>query len=135
MAASIREQIADQIKDDNPSFNVKAYPADSPENLGRDKAQVSVYREALTANGTSMEHKLAIEIITGYRESKEASDHLDGTLDLVLTSIERLPGILWTSADYVIFDEKFQGYKVTVTASSPNYYKNIVRSEQEGVTS
>lgn len=134
MAASIREQIADQIKADNPGFIVKPFPADTPDNLGKEKAQVSVYRETLTAAGINMEHKLAIEIITGLRESKEASDHLEGTLDLVLTSLERIPGILWSSADYVIFDEKFQGYKVTVTATSPNVYKNIVRNEQEGVT-
>jgi hypothetical protein len=129
-----RQIIADQIKADNPDFIVKAFPASAPDNLGKGKAQVSVYRESLKPNQNSLESSLAIEIMTNAGITIAAEDDLDSVLDQVILSIERIPGVLWTDAARTDFEDKYFGYKVTVTLSSPNVYKTIVREEQKAAT-
>lgn len=126
-----RQIIADQVKADSPDFIVKAFPASAPDNLGKGKAQVSVYRESIKPNQNSLESSLTVEIMTNAGTTIAAEDELDTVLDQVIFSIERIPGVLWTDATRTNFDEKFFGYKVTVTLASPNVYKSIVRDEQK----
>lgn len=132
--SAVREKIADQIKSDNSAFIVKAFPASPPDNLGAGKVLVTVYRSALNPDKTNLTHDLEIVVITGAATITLASeDALDSALDQILLSLERVPGVLWTSASREVFEEKFQGYKVAVQTHSPNVYKNLVREEQKAV--
>lgn len=126
-----RQIIADQIKADTPAFIVKPFPASAPDNLAKGKAQVSVYRQSIKPNQNSLESSLTVEIMTNAGTAISFEDDLEAALDQVILSIERIPGVLWTEAVRTIFDEKFFGYQVTVSLSSPNVYKSLVREEQK----
>lgn len=132
--SAVREKIADQIKADNSAYIVKAFPASPPDNLGAGKVQVTVFRSTLTPEKNNLTHDLEIVVITGASNITLASeDALDAALDQILLSLERIPGVLWTSASREVFEEKFNGYKVTVQTQSPNVYKTLVREEQKAV--
>ena len=129
-----RQIIADQIKADNPDFIVKAFPVQAPDNLGKGKPQVIVYRESIKPNQNSLESTLKVQVICNAGYTIAAEDELDAALDQVILSIERIGGVLWTEATRAEFDEKYFGYELAVTLSSPNVYKSIVREEQKVVT-
>lgn len=128
-----RQLIADQILADNPDFIVKAFPASAPTALGKGKAQISVFRESIKPNQNSLESSLKIQVVCNAGYTIAAEDDLDAALDQVILSIERFPGVTWTEATRAVFDEKYFGYELTVTLSSPNVYKSIVREEQKAV--
>lgn len=125
-ANQIREIVAEKISADNPMFNVKAYPAEAPENFGSKRAtQVSVFRTELTNGPSILIHEVAIELMVG----KSDEDYLDESLDEVLLSIQRIPGLTWSSATRTVFDDKYNGYRITLSAPTKNLYKEIVASE------
>lgn len=127
-----RQLIADQISADDPDIIVNAFPASAPTGIPTGKAFVSVYRESIKPIQNSLESSLTVEIMTNAGTTIAAEDELDAVLNSVLLSIERIPGVVWTEAVRTNFDEKYFGYKVTVSIpNSPNVYKNIVRSESE----
>jgi hypothetical protein len=129
-----RQIIADRIKADNPDFIVKAFAASAPTALGKGKAQVAVWRESIKPNQNSLESSMTVQILCNSGDSPSFEEDLEGVLDQVILSIERIPGVLWTEAVKGIYDEKYFGYQLTVTLHSPNVYKSIVRQEQEAVT-
>ena len=130
---TLREKVATQIKTDNPDFTVKAFMASAPDNLGANKVHVAVWREALEPNQLNLGHNLTAEVLMKVANTLKGEEALDAALDEVLLSIERMPGVLWTSADRAVFDDKFVGYKVSIRITSPNVYKNLVREEQKAV--
>lgn len=126
-----RELIADQIKADNSGFIVKAFLASAPDNLGAGKTFVSVYRESIKPNQNNLEMDFSIEVMTPAGSTIAAEDALDVALDSVLLSLERIPGVLWSEAARTNFEDKYFGYKLSVSLTSPNVYKTIVRQEQK----
>ncbi|RNL52736.1 hypothetical protein [Arthrobacter oryzae] len=91
-----RQIIADQLKADNPGFIVKAFAASAPDNLGKGKAQVSVYRDSLRPNQNSLDSTLKVQVIANAGSTIAAEDDLDAALDQVILSLERIPGVNWT---------------------------------------
>jgi len=128
-----RQIIADQIKADNPQFAVVAFPNSAPTTVRTGSAYVSVFRESIKPNQNSLESSLKVQVICNAGTTIASEDDLDAALDQVILSIERIPGVLWTEATRAVFDEKYFGYELAVTLSSPNVYKNIVRDEQKAV--
>lgn len=137
--STVREQIAEQIRADNPTFIVDAFPTSLPENMaakGLKKTYVQVFRESLepTNNGTSLLHSLKVTVFVAKQHTEIAENDLDEALDLVLLSLERLAGIVYTSAIRDVLQDKYNVYEISVSCTSQNVYKNIVREEQKEVT-
>lgn len=120
---SVRQTIANQIKSDNPTYKVKAEIASLPDNLNG--CEVRVFRTLLTPTALTLTHECNIEVLIG----KPNEDDLDEALDEVLLSLQRIPGITWSNASRKIFDDKYHGYEITVSATSANIYKTLIASK------
>jgi hypothetical protein len=115
--------VADKIKADNPLFIVKAFPVSVPENLA--KVYVSVYRETLTnaPQLAAVTESLKIIVITPKAGTDIAENALEDALDAVLTSVQSLNYLQWSSAERATFAEQFIGYEITLSANTENPYK------------
>lgn len=123
MAVAIRQMVADKIKADNPLFIVKAHPVAVPENLA--KVFVSVYRESV-ANApqlAALTESLKVLVISPKANTDIAENDLENALDAVLTTVQNIPGIQWSSAERATFADSFIGYEINVTANTENPYK------------
>ena len=132
---SVRSQVAEKIQLDNPTFDVKGYPVSVPSNIGANRAFVGIFRSDLTKPAGSpkmLNHEIKIQVCIGETTGEAAQDKLDDVLDDVLLSVERINGLVWSSATYAIFDEKYIGYEITATLNSPNDYKQIILEESKG---
>lgn len=130
--STVREQVADQIKTDNALYNVYPFPKSAPDNLGKTKVQVSVYRsdlQTLSENPNALQHNLIIEVLVGQTVGDKAEDALDDALDNVLLSLQRIQGAQWSTAERTVFDEKYIGYKINASAYSDNVYQSIVLTD------
>lgn len=127
-----RELIAAQLRTDHQEFDVKAYPASVPANLGAGKVQVSIWTLTLTPNKIEIGTDLTIEIVQKASLSDEGETQLMNNLNGVLLSVERVPGLVWTSAERIQYEDGYSGYKISLNCTTPNVYKNLVREEQKG---
>jgi hypothetical protein len=123
--AHIRQLIADKIKADNAGFIVKAFPVPVPENIGKGKVWVSVWLETLVNNPTqaSVGEDLRILVCTAKTNSEVAEAALEDARDAVLTSLQSLNYVDWSSANRVAPDETFLGYEIILHADTSNPYK------------
>jgi hypothetical protein len=115
--------VADKIEADNPAFTVKAFPVAVPENLA--KVFVSVYRESV-ANApqlAALTESIKVLVIAPKANTDIAENELETALDAVLTTVQAIPGIQWSSAERATFAEKFIGYEISLTANTENPYK------------
>lgn len=126
---SARAKIAAQIKTDNPEFSVVAYGAEAPDNLGRGKVRVSVYRTRLDVS-THLTHVMQVEVIVAGVGTAKAEDDLDAALDETLKSLQRMDVIRVTSAERAIFDEKFIGYTINAEVDSTDVYRELIAQER-----
>lgn len=124
-----REQIAAQIKTDNPSMSVIAYGASAPENLGAGKVRVSVYRTRLDVTA-HLTHVMQVEVIVAGVGTAKAEDDLDAALDKTLASLQRMDVIRVTSAERAIFDDKFIGYTINAEVDSVDVYRELIAQER-----
>lgn len=124
MAEAIRQKVADQIKADNPTFIVKAYPVGIPEGQIQ-KPWVNVYRETLTnaPQLAAVTEALKITVISPKSGSDIAEDALEDALDGVLKSLQSINFVQWTTAERATFADSFIGYEITFTANTENPYK------------
>ncbi len=129
--ATVREQIADRIIEDNPAYWVTPHPRSIPENLGAGKVCVSVSREELTAPSANvLTHRIRVELAIGGQYTANTEDLLDEALDNLLLSVQRLDGVRFVRAGRVAFDEKWPGYQVDLEADSNNVYRETVIQER-----
>lgn len=124
--ADARKVITDRIQRDNPTYATYTYPKGAPDGFTTSRpVQVSAYRSGLTNAPSSLTHALTVELITGATDE----DELDGHLDAVLESLQRIPGLTWTEATRTVFENKWQGYQVAVTVLTPHVYREAIASE------
>lgn len=124
MAQPVRQIVADKIKADNPTFTVKAFPVSVPEGTPT-KPWVSVYRESV-ANApqlAALTESLKVLVITPKANTDIAETELEDALDAVLTTVQAIPGVQWSSAERATFADKFIGYEIDLTANTENPYK------------
>jgi hypothetical protein len=116
--------VADKIKADNSGFIVKAFPVSVPEGTFV-KPWINVYRETLTNSPqtASLTESLKITVITPKSGTDVAENELEDALDAVLTSLQSLNFIQWSSAERATFAETFIGYEIALTAATENPYK------------
>lgn len=122
---TVRQIIADQIKTDNPNFIVDQYPHSYPDNLGRGRTYVQVTRTSLERTAKDLVHHMEIVVMVAKQEGDKAEDDLEGSLDDVLLSLERL-GLPWSDATRITLHDKWNAYAVSVDVPSDNIYKTAV---------
>lgn len=124
MAEAVRQLVANKIKADNPEFIVKAYPVGTPEGSFA-KPWVNVYRETLTNSpqSASLSESLKATVIISKSETEAAEGELEDVLDAVLTSLQSLNFVQWSTAERAVFADKFIGYEISFTAATENPYK------------
>lgn len=126
---SVRAKIALQIKTDNPDFIVKAFGANAPDNLGKGKVFVTVFRESLEQGSNSLTHNIKIHVMVGTTDGS-GEDFNDEALDQCLLSLVRIDGVIFRSAERAMFDEKYIGHQITAECMSYDVYTQIISEER-----
>lgn len=122
----VRTHVADAIKADNPAFVVDPFPKVYPDNLATGRTYVQVYRETLTRAPEALGHALKVVVFVAKQGSAQAEDDLEGALDAVLLTIERMDGVQWSEASRVVLADAWNAYEVSVTVSSNNAYRSAI---------
>ena len=126
---SVRAKIALQIKTDNPDFTVKAFASNAPDNLGKGKVFVTVFRDSLEQGANSLTHNMKIHVMVGTSDGT-GEDFNDGALDQCLLSLARLDAVIFRSAERAIFDEKYIGHQITADCMSYDVYTQTISEER-----
>jgi hypothetical protein len=133
-----RQQLAAQIKADNPEWIVRDYP-DEPKQVRQGKPYVSVWRSEITpAQRQHIDHELTLHVYGSKVQDAAAENELDEILDGVMLSIERYEGCRFTRASRRNFsNDAFAGFEIVVAVYSKNVYREAVlteRSNNNGTT-
>lgn len=127
---TVRDDIEAQIKADNPNFIVKKFPDLYPENLGQGRTYVQIYRTDLEKGSPKLTHAMKVTVIVALQDGNAAEDALEGALDQVLLSLQRMQTVNWTKASRAVVANKWNAYEIDVTAISADPYKAQVLSER-----
>lgn len=123
-----RKDIADKIREDNPTYDVYDWPYEPAELR---KVAVMVMREELDVQASEIGHQLTIQIYTpGGAPTASVEDTCDTALDNVLLSLQRLDVLGKINAKRVVLADKFQGWTVGCEWLSKNFYKTAVLEER-----
>ncbi len=124
---SVRKEVADQIKADNPTFIVHDYPVNDPEGIPAGKTWVSVIRDRFEVadNNSYITHHLTVVIATDTAMTAQAEDALDAAVDALMLTLERFDDVYWKVADrkYV---KTFPAYEISLEAIRPQVYKTQI---------
>lgn len=125
---SAAQDVAAQIKADNPTFILHSYAASDPEGIPAGKVWVRVYRERFEVNASNSQitHFLKVDVVIPNKFSTTAEDLLDSAVDDVMLSLERLTDVYWQNATRTIVREKFEGYEISLEAIRPQVYKTQI---------
>lgn len=123
-ADAVRQMIAAKVSEDNTGFIVKAFPVGAPENLAANRVFVSVYRETLTnaPQLAAVTEDLKVTVITPKSGTEAAENELEDALDAVLTSLQSLNYVKWSTAERATSGQ-FIAYEITLQANTENPYK------------
>ena len=133
-----RQQLAAQIRADNPEWIVKDYP-DEPSQVRKGKPVVSIWRASVVpAARQHLDHELTLHVYGSKVVDAAAETELDNILDGILLSIERYEGARFIRAERRnLVDGAFAGFVITVNTYSTNVYRAAVlteRSNNNGTT-
>jgi hypothetical protein len=125
-----REQLAAQIKADNPTFVVWDYP-DAPKNVKAGEPVVAVWRSDMDSHpkapGLALEHKLQINVYGARTAGSAAEAELDNLLDAVMFSLQRLGNLEFKTAARETFNNgTLAGWTITAAGTSKNHYKTEI---------
>jgi hypothetical protein len=133
-----RQQLAAQIRTDNPTWIVKEYP-DEPSQVRKGKPVVSIWRGSIVpAARQHLDHELTLHVYGSKVVDAAAENELDEILDAIMLSIERYEGARFVRAERRnLGDGAFAGFVITVNTYSKNVYREAVlteRSNNNGTT-
>ena len=121
--STAREQVADAIKAAHPLWDVRPYPH-VPKQVSPRRPVVSVFRTDLEpAEGGTLRHALTLNLYGAASTGAGAEDELDANLDLVMLTLQAMPGVVFTTASRQTFEETIAGWQVTCHVKSVNVYK------------
>lgn len=122
---SVRQEVADKLSADNPTFIVKAHPVSEPENIPAGKVWINVYRERIEVapNDSHIIHHLKVSVVIPKKNSEAAENELEAALDAVLYSLQALPDVYWSDAQRQILGASYESYEITLHAARSNVYK------------
>ncbi len=126
-----RQQVAEQIAADNPTWVVLPYPS-IPGQVARGKPVCSIWRSELApaVPRQGLTHALTVNLY-GPTTGKAAEDELDDYLDALLLSVERLPGFKFERATRQQFqNDTLSGWQLELTATSENVYRALILKEK-----
>lgn len=58
---------------------------------------------------------LTATLVTGIEATEEADDALDDTLDTLALAIEGIPGLIWTTSERIVLEDRWHGWRLTLT--------------------
>jgi hypothetical protein len=127
--ATLREQLALQIKTDNPTFLVWDYP-DAPANVKAGRPVVSVWREVMETHpttGLALEHGLKVNVYVSKTVGAAAELECDNALDAVMFSLQRMPNLRFVKATRQSFrDGTLAGWQLEAAGTSKNVYRSTI---------
>lgn len=129
--ATVRQQVADQIRTDNPDHRVDHYP-NVPSNVQASALYVDVYLTDLGRNDNDqIIHTLKLDCYASRTSGAEAEDEAETLRDDVLLSLQRMDNVQWSTAQRSSLgpDSQFIGYQITATVTTINVYARIIRQE------
>jgi hypothetical protein len=128
---SIRAQIAAQLKTDfaKAGVTIDVHPFGYlPEELRR--PAVAIFRETVGQDVASLDHGFILQIFAVQGVATESTeDALDALLDEVLLSLRRLGVVTFKEAKRQVLADVFQGWEITASWASADYYKSTVTTE------
>lgn len=128
-----RQELADQIRADQPDYVVCSYPK-TPANVTKGHPFVDVWVTSITPiqDDARLAYELEVHCYASSTEGDAAEAEAEDVRDEVLLSIQRLTNYAWTRAERVNFGDQgeYVGYKITVVGGSPvNVYAQKIREE------
>lgn len=111
---SARTLIADHLAAVLPAaYRIQPFPAE-PDRVT--DVTVMVWRENVTRGPVkgARANEVAIWVLTGHEDPRNAEDALDTALDTVLAALDELDTSSWESAERAVYAEKWHGYRVTI---------------------
>ena len=126
-----RGMIADQIRQDHTSWDVRAYGY-LPGNVSLKKPVVAVWRTDLRPGSSSlkMAHALTINLYGSKTAGEDVEEELDGLLDDLMLSLQRVDQFRFTEAARTTWGQ-LSGWQVTGAMEPDNPYPSIVRKERD----
>lgn len=127
-----RGYVADQVKADQARWIVHPYPM-TPDNVTKDRPVVSVWRGDLVPGSSAfnLRHNLTIHLYGAKTAKGAAETELDGLLDELMLSLQRLALFTWTNAERAQFaNNTISGWIVTGHIETPNIYKSAITEEK-----
>lgn len=127
-----RGMVAAQIRQDHSSWDVRAYPH-VPTNVTTKKPVVAVWRTDLTpaSNSTKLRHPVTVNLYGSKTAGEAVEEELDGLLDEVMLSLQRLDQFTWTDASRTTWTGNVSGWQITGYLEPLNTYSSIVRAERD----
>lgn len=132
--ATPRTIVADQIRADNPTFKVYAFPY-FPTQVGAEPV-IAVWRTDVATSPDSpnyLRHPIQIQAMVGPTVEEKAEAAADNVLDAVLLSLQRLGNVAGITAERTVFGDEergtFQGWLIKCHVESANVYKQTVLTE------
>jgi hypothetical protein len=127
-----REMVAAQIRQDHSSWDVRAYPY-VPTNVTTKKPVVAVWRTDLSpgSNSTKLRHPVTVNLYGSKTAGDAVEEELDGLLDEVMLSLQRLDHFTWETAARTTWKDTISGWQITGYMEPNNTYASIVRAERE----
>lgn len=129
--APVRVQVAQQLRQDLPKWDVRSYPY-FPPNVSTRKPVVAVWRPDILPgdNSTQLRHPVTVNLYGSKTEGEAVENELDGLLDLVLLSLQRMDRLEWESAARTTWGQ-LTGWQITGHMKTNNIYASTVRAESE----
>lgn len=131
-ATTARDYVADQVEADNPDWAVDRFPAE-PAQVKRGRPYVAIWRSDLNpgSNALELRHDITLHLYAAKDTGDRAEEELEGSLDAVLLSLQRLPLFTFTSASRTLFKSVFQGWEIKGHITRPNHYRSTIIQESE----
>src|SRR5699024_10760785 len=96
--------------------------ADSLDRIDTRRPVLMLYRERITPSSAGafglIDHHMTLWLLTPKLSTGEADDALDKAADQLIASVDTLTWCTWSEAERGIWGEAYQGYKLTVTATT-----------------
>ncbi|MDQ5821191.1 MAG: hypothetical protein M3540_07115 [Actinomycetota bacterium] len=97
------------------------------------KPVVSVWRTDLTpaSNSLKLRHPVTVNLYGSKTAGEAVEEELDGLLDEVMLSLQRLDQFTWTDASRTTWTGNVSGWQITGHMEPNNTYASTVRAERE----
>jgi hypothetical protein len=131
-SAPIRVQVAQQLRKDLAAWDIRPYPY-IPPNVTTKKPVVAVWRPDLNPGATSLvlRHNVTVNLYGSKTAGEAVEMELDGLLDQVLLSLQRMTNLTWEAASRTTWTGNVSGWQITGYMEPLNNYASTVRQESE----